>query len=124
MKIKRTLVFIFGWISLGLGTIGIFLPLLPTTPLVLLAAVCFSYSSDKFYKWLEEHPRFSPYIEAYRQKRGVTMSFKIKNIALLWITLFISMFVIRAVWAYILLSAVGVFVTTILVRIKTRRDGE
>jgi len=122
MKIKLTLVFILGWLSLGLGTIGIFLPLLPTTPLVLLAAVCFSYSSDRFSKWLEEHPRFSPYIEAYRQKRGVTMAFKIKNIIFLWVTLFISMFILRAVWAYVLLCGVGVFVTTILLRLKTRRD--
>jgi len=122
MKVKRTLVLALGFLALGLGTLGIVVPLLPTTPLVLLAAACFSYSSQKFYEWIKKNPLFGPYIENYREKRGVTMAFKIRNIVFLWVSLCISMVLIRTVWIYILLSVVGICVTTHLLMIKTRKD--
>jgi len=120
MKIKRILALALGFIALGLGSLGLFLPLLPTTPFVLLAAMCFSYSSDRFYKWLKSNPIFAPYIENYMEKRGLTMAFKVKNIVILWISLAISMFILRNTWSYVLLCIVGICVTTHLLMIKTR----
>ena len=124
MNIKRRLVLVLGFIALGLGTLGMVVPLLPTTPLVLLAAGCFSYSSDKFYEWIKKNRLFGPYIENYREKSGFTKSFKIRNIILLWASLAVSMFLIRTVFIYVLLSIVGVSVTTHLLMTKTRVEGE
>ena len=122
MKLKRILVLIVGFIALGLGTLGIILPLLPTTPLVLLAAACFSYSSDRFYNWVKKNRLFGPYIENYREKRGLTIAFKVRTIVILWVSLAISMLLLCQIWIYVLLSIVGVCVTTHLVLIKTREN--
>jgi len=124
MNIKRKLVLALGFIALGLGTLGMVVPLLPTTPLVLLAAGCFSYSSDRFYEWVKKNRLFGPYIENYREQRGLTKTFKMRNIILLWASLAVSMFLLRTVWIYVLLSIVGVCVTTHLLMIKTRVDDE
>lgn len=67
---KRTVYFILGWIFLGLGFVGIFLPLLPTTPFLLLTAFCFSRSSERWHKWLLAQPRFGPFILDW-QNHGV-----------------------------------------------------
>ncbi|MEK9767049.1 MAG: YbaN family protein, partial [Thalassolituus sp.] len=58
----RILVLLVGWLSVALGFIGIFLPVLPTTPFLLLAAACFVRTSPKFYQWLIDHPRLGKYL--------------------------------------------------------------
>ncbi|MFM2056591.1 MAG: hypothetical protein RLY71_976 [Pseudomonadota bacterium] len=65
-----------GWISLALGVIGIFLPLLPTTPFVLLAAACFSRGSERCERWLLDHPRFGPLVRDWRTNRAVPLRAK------------------------------------------------
>ncbi len=60
-----------GVISLALGVLGIFLPLLPTTPFVLLAAFCFSRGSERVEAWLLAHPRFGPMVADWRARRAV-----------------------------------------------------
>jgi len=122
MKIKRVLATAIGFIALALGTIGIFLPLLPTTPFVLLAAICFSYGSQRFYKWIKRNRYFGPYIENYYEKKGLKMSFKIRTIILLWVSLGISMILIQTFWVYILLCIIGAGVTTHLLLTKTKVD--
>ena len=67
----RGVYFACGLLCLTLGFAGIFLPLLPTTPLVLLAAFCFSKSSERMHRWLIEHPRLGPTIRDWQENRVI-----------------------------------------------------
>lgn len=78
---------ILGVVSLGLGIVGIFLPLLPTTPLLLLAAWCFVRSSSRLYAWLINHPRLGEYIRNFREYRAIPLRVKIVSVTLVWLTL-------------------------------------
>jgi len=61
----------FGWVCVGLGALGAFLPLLPTVPFLLLAAFCFARSSERIHTWLIEHPRFGPPIADWRRSGAI-----------------------------------------------------
>ena len=78
---------ILGTFSLALAVAGIFLPLLPTTPLLLLAAWCFVRSSPRLYEWLMEHPKLGPYIRNFRENRAIPLHVKVVSIALIWLTI-------------------------------------
>ena len=84
---KRALLIAVGSISLALGVVGIFLPLLPTTPLLLLAAYCYSCSSERLHTWLLTNRWFGEYIRNYQEGKGVPMKVKAGTLALLWITI-------------------------------------
>lgn len=105
-----------GLISLGIGIVGIFLPLLPTTPLVLLAAFCFAKGSTRLHDWLINHPRFGPSIQDW-QARGA-ISRKGKRLALIAMAAtFVLALVLGLAWYLILvqaicLGAVAVFIIT------------
>jgi len=88
----RVLLLVVGSISLVLGIVGIFLPLLPTTPFLLLTAACYMRSSERMYNWLLNNRRFGEYIKNYQSGRGIPIKTKILAISTLWITLLISMF--------------------------------
>lgn len=83
----RVVLFIGGWVSLTLGCIGIFLPLLPTTPFILLSAFCFSRSSERLHQWLTTHPQMGPLIRDWQQFGSISKTAKTKATVLL-----ISMF--------------------------------
>ncbi|MCL2842295.1 MAG: YbaN family protein [Oscillospiraceae bacterium] len=120
MKVKHLLISAFGFFCFGLGAVGVFLPLLPTTPFVLMAAVCFSYSNRKFYKWLRGTSFFGSYIVNYEEKQGVPMALKIKSIIFVWVSLSLSMLIVQTLWVYIVLSMIGAGVTIHLLMIKTK----
>lgn len=77
----RTSYLILGWISLSFGVIGVFLPLMPTTVFMLIAAWAFSRSSERWHKWLLAHRRFGPLIRAWNEHHA--MPRRAKRIALL-----------------------------------------
>ncbi len=83
LTIYRILYFIGGNISLAFGIMGIFLPGLPTTPFVLLAAALYAKSSPKLYNWLLNHKFFGPRIRNYREKQGITKKGKIRIIVMM-----------------------------------------
>ncbi|MEM1436338.1 MAG: YbaN family protein [Pseudomonadota bacterium] len=60
-----------GWLALGLGTVGIFVPLLPTTPFVLLAAFFFSKGSERLHQWLVNHPRIGHYVRDWEAEQVI-----------------------------------------------------
>ena len=88
MKTLKNYCLIFvGIVALILGLIGVVLPLLPTTPFVLLAAACFARSSDRFYQWLIGHKWFGQYIKDYREGRGISLRVKVTTISFLWLSI-------------------------------------
>lgn len=83
----RWLLLILGWISLVLGLIGILLPVVPTTPFLLLSAACFLRSSPRFYHWLVNHRLLGPYLRLYLDGKGIPRRAKIGIISILWLTM-------------------------------------
>ena len=88
-----------GFISLGLGIIGIPLPLLPTTPFILLAAFCFARSSPQLQMWLETHPRFGPMIVNWREKGAISKRAKSYSVAVMIATPLLSLAIGVPAWA-------------------------
>lgn len=121
MNIKNIILMTVGLISLLLGAIGIFLPILPTTPFVLLSAGCFSISSPRLSAMLMKSKYFGSYIENYRYKTGVPLKVKRRAIIFLWIGLSISMSLIKTPLVISILIIVGICVTTHLSTLKTRK---
>jgi uncharacterized protein len=118
--LQRGLLVAVGSVAVGLGTIGVFVPLLPTTPFLLLAAACFIRSSDRLYAWLIQHPWFGSYIRNYREHRAITLPAKVVALTLLWVAIgYSALFVARAWWLRALLGVVAVGVTTHLLLLKT-----
>ncbi len=79
-----------GLLFLGLGLLGIPLPVLPTTPFLLLAAACFLRGSRRLYLWMHENRWFGRYLTGYRAGRGIPLRTKVQAVALLWTTILIS----------------------------------
>ena len=119
---RKSIWIIAGTISLGLGIVGIFIPILPTTPLFLLAAYCYARGSKRFYHWLIYRSWVGGYIRSYREGRGIPLKQKLLTIALLWLSIGYAIgFVAETWWLRLLLGAIAVGVTIHLVKIKTRR---
>jgi len=117
--IRVTLV-LLGSISLTLGIIGIFLPILPTTPFILFATFLYSKSSHRFYNWIMSHGIVGKYIRQWRNNRSIP--FKIKILAMFLVLLTIStsiLFVTTYLVIKILLAIIGISVIIFLTRIKT-----
>ena len=115
-----------GTFLLCIGVVGIFIPILPTTPFLLIAAALYARSSQKFYNWLMNNRLFGRYIRSYREGKGIPLKIKLITIALLWITIGISaVFATDILWLRILLGAIAVGVTTHIATIKTyRKDNQ
>ena len=123
-KLTRKLLIVAGTASTAIGIVGIFIPILPTTPFLLLAAACYIRSSERFYRWLLNNRLCGTYIRNYIEHKGMPLKTKLFTISLLWVTIGISVclatqdLVVRIV---LVLIAVGVTIHIILIRAK-RRD--
>lgn len=121
----RGLLVAAGLLCVGLATAGIFLPLLPTTPFLLLAAACFARSSPRLHHWLHANRWFGPYLMAYRRGEGIPLRAKCVTLFLLWVTLGSSIALAvppRLWWVRCLLALIGLAVTVHILRLKTRRQ--
>ena len=112
---------ILGLASFALAVVGIFLPLLPTTPLLLLAAWCFVHSSPRLYEWLMQHPKFGPYIRNFRENRAIPLHVKVVSVALVWLTILLCVFVVveQWWWAQLLLLALAATISWHILSYKT-----
>jgi uncharacterized membrane protein YbaN (DUF454 family) len=98
-----------GLVSLTLGIIGIFLPVLPTTPFLLLASFLFLKSSKSLYEWLMNHPKLGHYIKNFMVHKSLPLHVKIVSVSMVWITLLYCAFFVAGHWA---LSALFILLAT------------
>ena len=121
-SLTRVLLLAAGTLSLVLAVIGIVIPVLPTTPFLLLAALCYGRSSQRCHDWLLHNRWFGAYIRNYREGRGIPMRQKILTIVALWLTIGSTVLVaVTAWWGKIGLIAITSAVTLHLSRIRTYR---
>lgn len=120
MDIGRVFFFSLGMTFLGIGAVGIVLPVLPTTPFVIVSALCFGKSSKRFERWLSHNRYFGSYIENYKTNKGVPLDVKLKSIGFLWVTLAVSAFIFSTnIYLPLLLIIVGIGVTVHIWLLKT-----
>ncbi|EPV2499424.1 DUF454 family protein [Enterobacter cloacae] len=103
---QRTILIIIGWLAVVLGTLGVVLPLLPTTPFILLAAWCFARSSPRFHHWLLYRSWFGGYLRHWQKHRAMPLGAKPRAIAVILITFAISLWLVKMMWVRILLLVI------------------
>ena len=119
-KLIKVLLIVIGTFFIGIGIVGIFVPVLPTTPFLLISAALYAKSSKRFYNWLINNRILGMYIKNYREGKGIPLKLKIIAIALLWITMGCSaIFAINIFWVKIILGIVAIGVTIHIVRIRS-----
>ena len=115
----KVLLISIGTFFLGVAIIGIFIPILPTTPFLLISSALYAKSSKKFYDWLINNKIFGKYIKNYRDGKGIPLKLKIITTALLWITIGCSaIFALDIFWARVLLVIIAILVTIHIIRIN------
>ena len=111
---------ILGSISLGLGIIGIVLPILPTTPFLLLAATLYLHGSPKLYKWLIEQKYLGTYIRNFKEHQANPLRAKIISVSMVWITLlYCAFFTTEHIWLSLLFIALATGITWHILSYKT-----
>ncbi len=110
MRIKNALLTAAGFVLLGFGVVGVFLPILPTTPFILTASACFSVN-PRLRAWLLRNRFFAEHLRNYRERTGLKKRTVALSLAFLWGMLLLSMLLVWEFWCTLLLSAVGTGVT-------------
>ena len=117
------LVFV-GTLSVILGVLGMVFPVLPTTPFLLLAAICYARSSERFYHWLTTNRLMGSYVRNYMEHRATTAATKVVSIGTLWLCIGLAAFFFTESWVVrSLLLVVAIGVTAHLATLKTIRRG-
>lgn len=121
-RVNKALLIIAGTLAVFLGVIGIFVPLLPTVPFLLLASYCYAKSSEKFYQWFINNRWFGKMIRDYKEGKGVPLVTKVFSVGLLWIVIGSSIvFIVDTNVLKVVLFVVGLAVTIHLVMMKSHR---
>lgn len=122
MDIRKAILIFLGTVSVGLGIMGMFLPLMPTTVFLLMAAYCYSRSSERFHTWLMTNRLCGKYIQNFKSGRGMSIRQKVTTIATLWASIGFSIwFVYGSFWLTMFLAAIAIGVTLHIVLLKTYR---
>jgi len=119
-RVRSSILLVCGWTSLGLGVVGLAVPILPTVPFVLLAAACFLRSSERCHRWLVTHPVFGRHIADYEAGRGIARRAKIVALATLWASVLLSVVLfVPLLAADVAMLVVAAAVTIYIVRLPT-----
>ena len=111
---------IIGSVSLVLGIMGVFLPVLPTTPFLLLSAALYMRSSQRLYDWLMSHKHLGPYIKNFREHKALPLRVKIVSVTMVWATLLYCAFVVaKEWWMSVMFIAIATGVTIHILSYKT-----
>lgn len=113
----RWLLIILGWVAVVLATLGIVLPLLPTTPFLLLAAWCFARSSPRFHHWLLYRSWFGSYLRHWQQHKALPPGAKWKAVVLIMLTFAISLWLVPLWWVRGLLLIILIILLTFMLRL-------
>ena len=119
----KNLYTIIGLISLSLGIIGVFLPLLPTTPFVLLSGYLFARGSKRMNSWIRNHRIFGEIIRNYQEDKSIPLHAKIYAISLLWLSISYATFFVATgkLWLQILLLSIATGVSIHILSYKTKK---
>jgi uncharacterized membrane protein YbaN (DUF454 family) len=124
-RLLRPVLIVVGSLGVALGVIGAFLPLVPTTPFLLLAAACYARSSPRLLRWLNNNRLFGAYIRNWRAGRGIPRRDKIIAIGLIWLTIGASaIWFTSLLWVRILLIGIAAMVTAHLLWMPTYSSEE
>ena len=118
-KLSRLALLLAGNFFVAFGILGIFLPLLPTTPFLLLAAACYIRSSERFYNWLINNKWLGNYIKNYREKKSIPLKVKVLSLSFLWLTIGYSVFFVVNIFLFrviLILIAIGVTIHVLSIR--------
>ena len=116
----KYLLVLLGSLSLVLGVSGIFLPVLPTTPFLLLSAALYMRSSARLYNWLLSHKHLGPYIKNFREHKAIPLKVKIVSVTMVWLTLlYCAAFVAWVWWMSVLFIAIAIGVTVHILHYRT-----
>ena len=119
----KVLYILLGSLSLGLGIVGIFLPLLPTTPFLLLTAALYFRSSPRLYHWLLHQKHLGPYIRHFREHKALPLHAKVISVSLIWLTLgYCGLYVAPYLWSNLLFLSIAIGTTLLILSYKTLRS--
>ena len=121
----RIFLIIIGSISLGLGVLGIFLPMLPTTPFLLLSAAVWLKASPRLYEWLLNHKVLGEYIRNFREHRAIPLRVKVISVSLVWLTIGYCIFAVvnEWLWAQLLMALLAIAISWHILSFKTLKKG-
>lgn len=115
-RIKKHSLCALGWCAVALGVAGIPLPLLPTTPFLLLATWCFAKSSPRFHYWLLNHSTLGPIIAPWRDGKGLSPKVKVRIICTMAITMAASALIVARTSATLSLLCIGCLVAWYIIK--------
>ncbi|MDX1506228.1 MAG: YbaN family protein [Spongiibacter sp.] len=112
-----------GWLSFVLGMIGLLLPVVPTSPFLILSAACFLRSSPRFYHWLVNHRWFGIYVRYYLEGKGMPRRVKFLVLGMLWVMILSSALVIvRIPWVTLVMCSIAGLVSVYILRLPTPEE--
>jgi hypothetical protein len=121
-KFKKGLFIVAGTVSLGLGFVGILLPVLPTTPFLLLSAACYYKGSERLHRWMLDNRLFGDYLRNYKEGKGIQPRTKIFTLILLWSVIsFYALFMLNNVIIQIILFAIAIGVSIHIIALPNLR---
>ncbi len=124
-RARSSILLVCGWTALGLGVVGLAVPVLPTVPFLLLAAACFVRSSERCHRWLVTHPVFGSLIADYVAGRGIARRAKIVALVALWVSVLLSVLLFVPLLAVdVVMLTVAAAVTVYILRLPTASGSE